>query len=232
VLDHKLTGVEFLAICTTLILTLFLNACFMFPRLIGLGILLGALAGGGNPLDQHALVTIALYEVAEFLFAVLAALLAVASSRMLFRSAATHIVCASATGLLLLYALITLAMHGRVPMFFFPVYLDLAASLPGWLIGFLVAGGSIALREYGAGTFFTLGGLTTCVVAAVVIAPIYVPFYVRGGIIPMQRDARLPIFHHVSAAPSNAASSLPVFTPMPTNSAVPQFHTVLPNSNQ
>jgi hypothetical protein len=190
------------------VLTFFLHAAFSLPRMLCIMTLMHAL---WNPSHSPAPLNEILFEVFDFLFAMLAGVLAMAATRQFVPRAQRPMIILVAVPIILVYGLVTILLQGRLPAFFFPIYLDLSAAIPGWLIGFYLAGGREARESFGVSRIAAVAGPAAVVVGALVMAPSFMPFYVA-----VQRPTVDATFHPVLPPPSPGAS----FTPPPPP---PQF---------
>jgi hypothetical protein len=164
-----------------------------------------------------------LYEGFDFLFAVLAGALAMAGGRIFVPWARRSVMMLGAAAIIFLYSILTIVMQGRLPAYFFPIYLNLSGAIPGWLIGYYLAGGRETWESFGIAKIAAVIAPASVVVAAVVIAPWYMPFYVAE-----QRPVFVgSTFHPVPVEQNSGAS----FTPPPSNGSeiMPSFHSVPPN---
>jgi hypothetical protein len=167
-----------------------------------------------------------LYEGSDFLFALLTGALAMAACRAFVPWARRPVIIFGAASIILAYAVLTILLHGKMPAYFFPIYLDLSAAIPGWLIGYYLAAGSETWHSFGVARIAALAGPAVLVVAAVVVAPLYMPFYMPGSIV--QRPTVDATFQPVPVQQNSAAS----FTPPPASDdpdQMPTFHTVSPD---
>jgi hypothetical protein len=206
------------AVVTLVTLTFFLQAAFFLPRII---CVMNGMRLLWNPSHSPDFIQESLYEGFDFLFALLAGILSMAGVRLLMPWAWRPIMIFGATSIIFLYSVLTILLHGRLPAYFFPIYLDLSAAIPGWLIGYYLAGGRETWDSFGFAKIASLAVPAFLVVAAVVIAPLYMPFYVA-----VQRPVLVGSpFHPVPIQQNSSAS----FTPLPPShesDQMPTFHTV------
>lgn len=171
------------ATLAVLFLTFLLQGAFFLPRIY---LVESGMFAFWNQTSPPDILLTALYLAAAFIFALLTGLLAPAAAKFIFRNSEqeSHGIAASlilAAAAELVYAICTIILHGRVPAFFFPIYLDLAGSLPGWFIGYFLACGPAVRRVFTFPPLALLGGACTIIMAAVVIAPEKMPFYMASA---------------------------------------------------
>lgn len=171
-----------------------------------------------NQATSPEIIQMTLYEGTEFIFALITGMLAMSACRTLVPGAGlaqagvlTAIVC-------LIYGIITMLLQGRLPAFFFPTYLDLAADLPGWLMGYYLAGGQGARQEMGLALPGALAGGSAVIITLAVLQPAYFPFYTPAPVYVSQS------FHSVPVPPEpadQAGEQEPA-----TQFVTPSFHSV------
>ncbi len=203
-----------------LTLTCCLQAAFFLPRMI---CVMDAMTLLWNPSNSPNSLQEILYEGFDFLFALLAAALAMAAGRIFVPRARRSVMILGAASVIFFYSVLTILMQGRLPAYFFPIYLDLSAAIPGWLIGYYLASGRETWESFGIAKITAVFAPASVVVAAVVIAPWYMPFYVAA-----QRPVFIGSTFHPVPMQQNAGSS---FTPAPISGSaiIPSFHSVQPN---
>jgi hypothetical protein len=196
-LNHKPGPADFGAIILAFAVTFFLNAAFTIPRLMSMSLVFTQVWGSSpvSALSHNPTNVTAVYEFLVFLFALPAGFLAIAATRVVARNSDVGFVCVGVSSVMLLYAIATLALRGRV-LSFCPVYLDLTAALPGWFIGYFMAGGGEAF-EFSKALPAALSLGIVIISAAVAIEPSYLPFYMPVSITRMQPDSRIETFHPV-----------------------------------
>jgi hypothetical protein len=197
------------AIAALLGLTFLLQAAFFLPRMI---CVMDGMMLLWNPRLDPNLFQENLYEGFGFLFALLAGMLAMAGVRLLLPLARRPATIMGAAAIICFYGVLTILLSGRLPAFFFPIYLDLSAAIPGWLIGYYVAGGRETWESFGLAKIASVAAPAFAVVAAVVVAPWYMPFYTAA-----QSPGFLgSTFHPVPVKQNSNANQIPTFHTVPT----------------
>ena len=197
-LDHRLGIADFIAISCLIALTFFLTDALGLPRFIALAALLKVVGGdmGGNFRDyshQHEVLVTVTYEFMVFVFALLAGVLAVSVVRSLVKSARISVVCLISAIMMLIYAAFSIVSQGSVPAFL-PSYLNVAAALPGWFIGYFLRCGADARSDYSTRAIVMMMGLTAVISVAVGVVPNYFPVSVSEPVLTPLRPTLAPVF--------------------------------------
>jgi len=213
--DRPLKLPDFVGAILILAVTFLLAAGLFVPRMyfVTFGMLLF-----WNQAHSPDTIQLVLYEGVEVIFAVFTGLLAMSACRVLVPGAglAQAGVLAALGGLV--YGIITMLLQGKLPPYFFPTYLDLAADLPGWLLGYYLASGEGARRELGVAMPGALAGGSAVLITLAVLQPSYFPFYAPAP------DYVSQSFHPVPMPPS-APEQGNVAQPA-TQFVAPNFHPV------
>jgi hypothetical protein len=200
--DKREAGIQAAGVAVLVVLTFFLQAAFTTPRMIctidSMGMRWGQLHGL-TLLQQLDFVAF------DFLFALLAGALAMAGGRLFVPWAARPVMFFGAAAVIFFYAVLTILLHGRLPAYFFPIYINLAAAIPGWFAGYAIAGAGEIRRSFNARKLAAFAGPGVLVVLAVALTPWYTPFY-EAAARPVYVRSH---FQPVLPPPSPGASFMP-----------------------
>jgi len=212
---------DFAGVIVIILLTFLLHAAFFIPRAI---CVMQGMMMFWNQAHSPDLIADTLYEGVDFLFALLAGILSMAAVRLFAPSGRRAIIILSAATIIFLYSLLTIFLHGKLPQFFSPVYLDLSAAIPGWLIGYYLAGGREIWENFGPAKIAFVTAPACIAVAALVITPWYMPFYaeVQHPVLVSPTFSQVPQPQNPGAyvpqqSSSNDPDQIPSFHPVPTN---------------
>jgi hypothetical protein len=201
-IDKRTACIEAAGIGVLVVLTFFLQAAFTTPRMI---CTIASIGAGWRELRGPTPWQEFIFVAFDVLFALLAGALAMEGGRLFVPWARRPVMFFGAAPVIFFYSILTILLHGRLPAYFFPIYVNLAAAMPGWFAGYAIAGGGKIRESFSARKLAAFAGPGVLVILAVALTPWYTPFY-ESASRPVYVQSH---FQPVLPPPSPGASFMP-----------------------